>query len=74
MNDNADHILIFTGDETTPPPPDTRRGLGGAMKTATAKVSEVAVSTLQENMRLFLESIDTIINAAPPRCWRVCAF
>jgi hypothetical protein len=65
VNDNADHILIFAGDETAAPPPDVRRGLGGAMKTATAKASEVAVSTLQENMRLFLKSLDTIINESP---------
>ena len=65
MNDNADYILIFAGGEVAAPPPDIRRGLGGAMKTATAKVSEVAVSTLQENMRLFLKSLDAIISASP---------
>ena len=65
MNDKADHILIFTGGEVAAPPPDVRRGLDGAMKTAAAKASEVAVSTLQENMRLFLESLDTIISASP---------
>jgi hypothetical protein len=65
MNDKADYILIFAGGEATTSPPDIRRGLGDAMKTATAKASEVAVSTLQENMRLFLESLDTIISASP---------
>ena len=65
VSDNKDHILIFAGGETAVSAPDTRRGLGGAMKTATAKASEVAVSTLQENMRLFLESLDTIISASP---------
>ena len=65
VSDNKDHILIFTGDETTAPPTDVRRGLGDAMKTATAKASEVAVSTMQENMRSFLSSLDTIISAAP---------
>ena len=65
MNNNADHILIFAGGEAAAPQHDARRGLGGAMKTATAKASEVAVSTLQENMRLFLESLDTIINESP---------
>ncbi|MEA1894509.1 MAG: hypothetical protein U9N36_04745 [Euryarchaeota archaeon] len=65
MNDKKDSILIFTGGEATTSPPDVRRGLGGAVKTTTAKASEVAVSTLQENMRLFLESLDTIISASP---------
>jgi len=65
VSDNKDHILIFAGSEAAAPPPDVRRGLGNAMKTATAKASEVAVSTLQENMRLFLESLDTIISASP---------
>jgi len=65
VSDNKDHILIFAGGEAAAPPHDTRRGLGGAMKTATTKASGVAVSTLQENMRLFLESLDTIISAAP---------
>ena len=65
MSDNKDHILIFTGGEATTSPPEVRRGLGGVMKTATAKASEVAVSTLQENMRLFLECLDTIISASP---------
>ena len=58
MSDNKDHILIFTGGEVAAPPPDARCGLGDAMKTATVEASEVAVSTLQENMHLFLESID----------------
>ena len=65
MNNNADYILIFASGEVAAPPHDARRGLGGAMKTATTKASEVAVSTLKENMRLFLESLDTIISASP---------
>lgn len=65
MSDNADYILIFAGGEASVSPPDVRRGLGGAMKTAATKASEVAVSTLQENMRLFLSNLDTIISASP---------
>ena len=65
VSDNKDHILIFAGSETAVSAPDARRGLGDAMKTATAKASEVAVSTLQVNMRSFLNSLDTIISAAP---------
>jgi len=64
VSDNKDRILIFAGGETAVSAPDARRGLGDAMKTATAKASEVAVSTLQENMHLFLESIG-IISTTP---------
>jgi len=65
VSNNEKNILIFTGGEVAAPPPDARRGLGGAMKTATAKASAVAVSTLQENMRLFLSNLDNIISASP---------
>jgi len=59
VSDNKDHVLIFTGGETAVSALDARRGLGNAMKTTTTKAFEVAVSTLQENMRRFLESLDT---------------
>jgi len=60
MSDN--YILIFTGGEA---PHAVRRGLGDTMKSAAAKGSEVAVNVLQENMRRFLGSLDTIISASP---------
>lgn len=65
MSDKADYILIFTASEEVVSPPETRRGLGQAMKSAAAKASEVAVDTLQENMCRFLSSLDVIISASP---------
>jgi hypothetical protein len=65
VNDNADYILIFTGDEKAVSAPSIRRGFGDVMKSATAKATEVTVSTLQENMRRFLSNLDAIISAAP---------
>lgn len=65
MTDNSDCIMIFTTGESPSPSPDVRRGLGDAMKSVATKASEVAVSTLQENMRRFLTSLDTIMSASP---------
>jgi hypothetical protein len=65
MSDNAGCILIFAGSEPAASPSAVRRGLSDAVKGVTAKVSEVAVSTLQENMRRFLSSLDAIISNSP---------
>jgi hypothetical protein len=65
MSSNADSILIFTVDEEAGVRPEVRRGLEGAMKEVTAKVSEVAVSTLQDSMSRFLKGLDVIIKASP---------
>ncbi len=65
VTNNIDSILIFTSGEAAIPPQEVRRGLGEAMKSAAAKTSEVAVSTLQENMRRFLSSLDVVISASP---------
>jgi hypothetical protein len=62
MGNNADRILIFTGGDVSP---EVRRGLGSALKNAAAQASEVAVSTLQENLRRFLSSLDTILSNSP---------
>lgn len=65
MSNNAESILVFFGDEAAISSPEVRRGLGDAMKNAASRVSEVAVSTMQENMRRFLTSLDTIIGTSP---------
>jgi hypothetical protein len=39
--------------------------LGDAVKLATARAVEVPVATLQESMRRFMSSLDTIISASP---------
>jgi len=62
MGDNADHILIFTGSETSP---DVRRGLSDALKNVASQASAVAVSTVAENLRRFLSSLDTILSTSP---------
>ena len=64
-SDKSESILIFTAGEPAVPPHDRRRGLGDAIKSAAAKASEVTVSTLQENMRRFLNSLDTILSGSP---------
>ena len=42
-----------------------RRGLKEVTQAAAGKVSEVAVTTLQENMRRFLHSLSVILSAPP---------
>ena len=64
MTTTPETVLIFgAGPET--PPPEVRRGLGQALKNAAGNASEVAVSTLQENMRRFLTSLDEVMSASP---------
>src|SRR5262249_984990 len=62
VDDNADRILIFTGGAVSS---DVRRGLGDSLKNAARQASEVAVSTVQGNLRCFLSSLDTILSASP---------
>jgi hypothetical protein len=65
MSDKEDSILIFSTGEPTLPSPEVRRGLRERIESAAATASEVTVSTLQDNMRRFLQSLDTIISASP---------
>ena len=65
MTDKSDCILIFAAGESTVPSADVRRGLHDKMKNAATKASEVAVSTLQDNMRRFLSSLNTILSSLP---------
>jgi len=65
VSDSSGSILIFITGESAASPSEVRRGLGDAIKGAAAKASEVAVTTLQENMRRFLSSLDTVISASP---------
>lgn len=64
MDQTEESIFIFGGDDTASPA-GARRGLREAAETAAGKVSEVAVSTLQENMRKFLHSLSIILSAPP---------
>jgi hypothetical protein len=65
MADKSDCILIFADGESTVPSADVRRGLRDKMKNAVTKASEVTVSTLQDNMRCFLSSLNTILSSLP---------
>ena len=62
MGSRAESILIFAGAEARG---KVRRGLGDVVKTASGSLSEIAVSTLQENMRRFLGSLNTILSVPP---------
>ena len=64
MDQMEQSIFIFTGDEAASPA-GARRGLKEAAEAAAGKVSEVAVTTLQENMRKFLHSLSIILSAPP---------
>jgi hypothetical protein len=57
-------VLIFGGGEAVAAGEATR-GLGRALRDAAGNASEVAVATLQENMRRFLTALDTIMSASP---------
>lgn len=65
LNDKAGCILIFSGGQVDVSSPDVRRGLGDAVKVGALRASEVAASTLQENMGWFLSSLDTVIGGSP---------
>jgi hypothetical protein len=65
MTDKSDCILIFAVGESAVPSTDVRRGLRDKMNSAAIKASEVTVSTLQDNMRRFLSSLDTILSSSP---------
>jgi len=68
MNEQGDFITIFAGGEAESPTPShavTRGIVGDAFKGAAQKISQVAVSTLQDNFRRFFASLNTIISASP---------
>ena len=65
MTDESGSIWVFAADQPTSPTADVRRGLRDTLERATARANEIAVSTLQENMRRFLNGLDSIISAAP---------
>lgn len=65
MGKEAGHILIFTEGAVGVHSPEVRRGLRESVQTASAEASEVAVSTLQENLRGFLQHMDAVIGESP---------
>lgn len=60
MDQAEDSILIFFGAE--PKTPEVRRGLKSTLENMTGKMSEVAVTTMQENMSRFLHSLSLILD------------
>ena len=64
MDHTEESIFIFTGDDVASPS-GAGRGLKEAAQAAAGKVSEVAVTTLQQNMRRFLHSLSLILSTPP---------
>jgi hypothetical protein len=64
VDQTEESIFIFAGDDVWSPS-SARRGLKESAEAAAGKVSEVAVSTLQENMRKFLHSLSLILSTPP---------
>lgn len=65
MANDQEKILVFGVSELETPSGEVRRGLSDLIKGAASKASEVAVSTLQENMQRFLSQVDAILTTSP---------
>ena len=65
MANDEETILVFGVSELETPSGEVRRGLSDLIKGAASKASEVAVSTLQENMQRFLSQVDAILTTSP---------
>ncbi len=59
-----DTLFIFTDTQPEPSGP-VMRGLKETLQQATTKAQAVAVTTLQDNMCRFLNSLDAILKASP---------
>ena len=65
MSKPGDSILIFAGEPLAAPLTEPRRGLRDRIESAATTASSVAVDTLQDNVRRFLSSLDTILGGSP---------
>lgn len=65
MSGEKESILIFTIDDPMASSTEVQRGLRERIESVTAKVSEVTVSTVQQSMARFLQSLDIIISSSP---------
>ena len=61
----ADSILIFTTDQPEVPSSETTRGVKRTFKDIGKHAVEITVDTLQDNMRRFLDSLNSIISTSP---------
>ncbi|MGO9021366.1 MAG: hypothetical protein ACLQVJ_23755 [Syntrophobacteraceae bacterium] len=64
MDESKQTIMIFSGGEVVSSS-DVRRGLKDVAASVAGKVSEVGMTTLQENMRRFLHSLSVILTVPP---------
>ena len=64
MNETTQSIMIFSGAEAGSPS-GVRRGIQDVIQSAAGKASEVAVTTMQENMGKFLHALGLILSAPP---------
>lgn len=61
-----DSVLIFTVDQvSTSFSDEVRRGLESSFNKSVSHAAEITVATLQENMRRFLNNLDSIISTSP---------
>jgi hypothetical protein len=65
MNDKENSILIFSAGDFSSASPEIRRGLRERIESTAGAVSVITVTTLQENICRFLQSLDTIISTSP---------
>ena len=65
MNNKSDIIMIFASSEPEVQTHEVRRGVSEAVKSVAHKFSEVAVSTMKDNVRRFLKNLDIILKSSP---------
>jgi len=63
---NSESILIFTGESQSKIPYESERGVvRGSLRNVAGNISKVAVTSMENNMRQFISSLDRIIGASP---------
>jgi len=63
---NADSIFIFAGESQVNIPYEAQRGvIENSFKKASGRITKVAVTSVQDNMRQFLTSLDNIMSSSP---------
>ena len=65
MSNDLDAMLIFGAVESMESSGEAQRGLGDLVKDKALRASKVGVDTLQENMRIFLSQVDTVMSTSP---------
>lgn len=65
MNENVDMITIFSTPTTAAKPATPQRGVKKLVGAVAGSASEVAVSTVQENLVRFMKAVDAILGSTP---------